>query len=277
MTTRGMREAGKPAVIALHCSAGSGEMWRPLADRLGDRFMLVAPDLIGCGLALAWHGARAFSASDEAARAVAIIDSGNAPVHLVGHSYGGGVALRVARERPRRIASLTLYEPMHTAVLNLLGTEGRAARGDITAVARALTAALHTGAYLAGARHFVDYWSRTGSFDAMSPKAQAAVARQLPKLCLEFRAMARERVPLQAWRRFDFPVLLLQGEHSPPPGRLIARELHRAMRHSSLHIVHGAGHMGPLTHASQVATMTADHIVRSGSKQLRPIVKGLAA
>src|SRR6266516_1098475 len=34
-----------------------------------------------------------------------------APVHLIGHSYGGGVALRVAVERSNRIASLTLYEP----------------------------------------------------------------------------------------------------------------------------------------------------------------------
>src|SRR6266536_1481912 len=35
----------------------------------------------------------------------------SAPVHLIGHSYGGGVALRVAVERSNRIASLTLYEP----------------------------------------------------------------------------------------------------------------------------------------------------------------------
>src|SRR5262249_15124185 len=84
----------RPVVVALHCSGGSGRQWRPLARALGLRFNLVAPDMIGCGAGPHWSGEHPFTLADEAARIVAILDGSAAPVHLVGHSYGGGVALR---------------------------------------------------------------------------------------------------------------------------------------------------------------------------------------
>lgn len=273
---------GKPTVIALHCSGANGQMWRRLADELGNRFALVAPDLIGCGTAAPWSGAHDFSAADEAALTVGMIDASHAPVHLVGHSYGGGVALRVARERPSRIASLTLYEPSLLSVLNTMGEDGRAAFAGLEVVAYEVVDAMNTGAYQAAARLFVDCWNGDGGWDAMSPEAQAGVVRHLPKVCLEYRAMSRERVSLQAYRRFNFPVLLLQGEYSLQPTHLISRQLHRAMKFASLRTVDRAGHMGPLTHTATVNAMIIDHIVRAESasaavEQFLPIEKRLAA
>jgi len=272
----------KPSVIALHCSGANGQMWRHLADPLGDRFALIAPDLIGCGAARPWGGAQEFTAADEAALTISIIDAIDAPVHLVGHSYGGGVALRVARERASRLASLTLYEPTLLSVLNTMGDEGRAALAEIDAKASEVIDGMSTGAYLAAARIFVNYWSGNGSWEAMSPEAQAGVARHVPKLCLEYRAMSRERVPLQAYRRFNFPVLLLQGDRSLQPAHLIVRQLHRAMKSAALHTVYGAGHMGPLTHPAAVNALVVGHIVRAEPagatvEQFLPIEKRLAA
>jgi pimeloyl-ACP methyl ester carboxylesterase len=284
MNTSGMFYAGygKPTVIALHCSGADGQMWRHLATELGDRFSLVAPHLIGCGAADPWDGAHDFTASDEAALTIDMIDAIDTPVHLVGHSYGGGVALRVARERPARIASLTVYEPSLLSVLNTMGEDGRAVFAELKAVANEVIGAMSTGAYQTGARLFVNCWNGEGSWDAMSPEARAGMIRHLPKVCLEYRAMSRERISLQAYRRVNFPVLLLQGEHSLPATHLISRQLHRAMKFASLHTVRGAGHMGPLTQAAAVNAMMVDHIVRAeqakaATEEFLPIEKRLAA
>ncbi len=95
-------------VIALHCSGAGAGQWRALADVLGARHPLIAPEHYGCESTGPWTGEHAFTLADEAERTIEIIDRTDANVHLVGHSYGGGVALRAAVERPDRIAGLTL-------------------------------------------------------------------------------------------------------------------------------------------------------------------------
>jgi hypothetical protein len=59
----------------------------------------------------------------------------------------------------------------------------------------------------------------------------------------------------------DFPVLILRGEHAPPPTRVIAESLSRMLPASRLLTVAGAGHMGPLTHAPEVAALIVRHII----------------
>ncbi|MER8778581.1 alpha/beta fold hydrolase [Mesorhizobium sp. M0977] len=95
------------------CTApgGSGRQWRSLAERLDDSYRFIAPDLIGAPGGGTWPGAGAFHLADEAAGVLEMIDHHDG-VHLVGHSYGGGLALHTAAMRQDRLAGLSLYEPL---------------------------------------------------------------------------------------------------------------------------------------------------------------------
>src|SRR6516164_3044496 len=98
-------------VIALHCSGAGASEWYSLAEALGDDYEMLAPEHYGSATSRAWTGGHAFTLADDAASAIALIDARQSKLHLVGHSYGGGVALHAALARPSWIASMVLYEP----------------------------------------------------------------------------------------------------------------------------------------------------------------------
>jgi pimeloyl-ACP methyl ester carboxylesterase len=248
-------------VIALHCSgAGAGE-WRQLGEALGSAYTLFAPEHYGCEQTGPWTGGHAFTLADEAARTIALIDESETKVHLVGHSYGGGLALHVALARPDRIASLSLYEPSAFHLLKIIDDKGSAAFTEIADITRVTGQGVIAGDYAGAAAAFVDYWGGVGAWSALRPTAQAALVRWAPKAPLDFRALIEEPTLLTAYRDLRMPVLVMRGEHAPRPTRTIAEVLSSMLSEARQVVVDGAGHMGPFTHKSVVAELIAEHIV----------------
>lgn len=260
MTARRITTA-KPRelVIALHCSGAGASQWRRLADVLGEGYELLAPEHYGCESTGPWSGEHPFTLADEAARTIALIDATDRKVHLVGHSYGGGVALHVALARPARIASLSLYEPSAFHLLRRIAG-GETALAEIRSVAYTVATAVVAGDYQHAAMTFVEYWNGHGAWDALRPAVQAALIAWMPKAPLDFNALFGEPEELTAYVRVRCPVLVMRGEYAPAPTQLISDTLPSLMRAARLCAVRGAGHMGPLTHADEVNALIASHI-----------------
>jgi pimeloyl-ACP methyl ester carboxylesterase len=250
-------------VIALHCSGADGSQWRRLGEALAPDHELITPDHYGCARIGQWPGDRAFTLADEAEQTIALIDRAGRPVHLVGHSYGGAVALHVALARPDRIASLSLYEPCPFHLLKQLGARGAAACAEITALAETAGSGVARGDYGGAVSAFVDYWGGFGTWQALRPALRDDLVRWAPKLPLEFAAVLRDATPASAYRRLAMPVLILRGEHAPEPTRLIAGMLAPLLPRAHLAVIAGAGHMGPLTHAAEVNRLILQHVTGS--------------
>lgn len=246
-------------VIALHCSGSGAGQWRALSAALGEGCKLIAPEHYGCESAGSWTGEHAFALADEAERTVALIDAANRKVHLVGHSYGGGVALHVALARPNRIASLTLYEPSAFHLLKQFEF-GAKAFEEIRDVAYAVAGGVVTGDYRGAARTFIEYWNGKGSFEALRPAVRDALIAWMPTAPLEFHALFGEPTQATEYAALRAPVLVIRGEHAPAPTRAIAGMLPSLFSRADLKVVAGAGHMGPLTHADAVNALIAAHI-----------------
>jgi pimeloyl-ACP methyl ester carboxylesterase len=109
--------AGVPLVF-LHAGGSSSKQWAKTASFLSDGFRIIAPDLWGFGGTDAWPGTTALTHDDQAHLVVSVIeDAGVGAAHLVGHSYGGATALRLAVGQRDRVKTLTLIEPIVTPLL----------------------------------------------------------------------------------------------------------------------------------------------------------------
>lgn len=262
------RGSGEPVVL-LHCSGSSGAQWRSFADHLGDRFLTLAPDFYGHGGTPAWPGYGEFTLADEAALVLGLIDSLHEPVHLVGHSYGGAIALQVARARPGRLRSLALIEPVAVHLLRDGDGADRAALGEFTQLGDAIIRSLCRGDYQGGSGRFVDYWSGPGTWAAMPIERRSSMAAGLGTRAIAFHALAADPCCLEDCAQIAVPTLLLQGSRTTPPPRRICDRLARVMPFAHMQVIKGAGHMSPLTHRDQVNELLAAHLEANAGAQVR--------
>lgn len=106
--TPALTHAAEPALY-VHGLGGSSTNWTDLAGLLAARLAGHAIDLPGFGYS---DPARRYTLAALADRVVRWIEaSGRGPVHLVGNSLGGSVAVRVAACRPDLVRTLTLVSP----------------------------------------------------------------------------------------------------------------------------------------------------------------------
>jgi pimeloyl-ACP methyl ester carboxylesterase len=238
--------AGAP-VIALHSSAAGGSQWRAYAQSLPDGVTLHTPDLIGYGGGMSWKPGAGLSLDDEADRLMPLL--AQAPTHLVGHSYGGAVALQLALRAPGRVLSLTLYEPVRFA---LLRRAAPSAWREIRAVAADITRKLRSQQPDRAAGRFVDYWGGAGSFAALPPGARQRIAARMAKVDAEFAALFADRVPLPDLARLPQPLRLLVGTRSPLPAQRVAESLAAGCAGAVLVRLADAGHLAPLDRPERV-------------------------
>lgn len=100
---------GPVTVLALHGLTGHGARWQPLADTQLPDVAVAAPDLLGHGRS-SWDAPWSIEAN-VAALAALTEHHAAGPVTVVGHSFGGALALQLAAARPDLVAGLVLLDP----------------------------------------------------------------------------------------------------------------------------------------------------------------------
>ncbi len=101
-----VRGRGEETVIFLHGVGGGKECWQPQLEACASRYRAAAWDMPGYGETPPLPET-SFAALAEALFAL-VAHLGPDPVHLVGHSLGGMVALEFAGDHQDRLASLVL-------------------------------------------------------------------------------------------------------------------------------------------------------------------------
>lgn len=264
-----------PYVVCLHSSTGSGKQWQALTKSLAEHFTVIAPDLYGYGEGPDWPEDRVLELDDEVNRICPIIERLICPVHLVGHSYGAAVAIKLALTMPTKVRSLTAYEPV---LFNLLfHDDDLDAASEIWMVSDDVHWLLVDGRYSTAAERFIDYWSGEGTWARFPDWRRAAIEKRMKKVRADFDAVMGNPTPLTAYRDLRVPTLFLYGLQSPQSTRKIAEWVGRELPHAEVRGLLPMGHMGPVTHADEVNRMIVSFLRRQPngilSHQLRTVTR----
>ena len=259
---------GSPAqpVLALHSSASTGGQWKSLAAALQGRTVFT-PDLPGYGRAAFRDSARDDTATlaGDAAVVLRALDAQRdievPAFHLVGHSYGGAVALKIALMQPQRVLSLTLIEPVLFHLLPLAGSDEdmRLYRG-ILGVRDRLRGAVAAGWPAHGMAAFVDFWNGQGSWDKAEAEQRQRLAAPARAVLRNFTACFAESWPVWDLRSLTVPLLAISGTASPEVGRRLLDKVVDAAPDVTSARLFGAGHMAPITHAAAVNALIERHV-----------------
>ena len=256
-TARFYDEEGEgPTVLPVHGSMSSARQWRSLSEALRDRHRMLMPDLVAAG-----EGADdppgAFTFADDVALTVALIDLAQAPVHLIGHSYGGVVAIKAAFARRARLTSLTLIEP---SCFHLLAQENQPEFAEIARTKEAQEAALARGDREGSAEGFIAYWMGPDAWAAMPERRRAAMVQGLPKLAEDWHGALENQTTLDDYRGFGVPTLLIRARDTKRPSRRIVDLLRGTLPAATFVEVDSGGHMSPLTNPEPVNAAVARFI-----------------
>ncbi|MFB0979992.1 MAG: alpha/beta hydrolase [Alteromonadaceae bacterium] len=244
--------AGIPVVL-LHSSLSSARQWQLLVKLLEPNFLVINVDILGYGNADKVTDEQNYNFDVEIKRIEKVLCavSPNQPFHLVGHSCGGAIALKLAVEQPKKILSLSLYEPV---AFHLLEQESEA-----RALSDEFTRKVDIDNTHQAAEIFTDFWNNEGFFQSLPPKVQASIANDMPKVRLDSKGLMSENYSLADLSGITCQTLMMTGEYSPDLSHLLSNKIK-----DSLSNVEDkrfpTGHMGPLSHSDLIHPAIADFI-----------------
>jgi pimeloyl-ACP methyl ester carboxylesterase len=268
------QQRGGSCVVALHCSLGSGRQWAKLAAALGPDTKFIAPDLVGYG-----NNARAFdlptTLSAEVESLSEHLRDATGPIHLVGHSYGGAIAFKIATASPfaSRIRSLTLIEPVLPTLLKD-STADRRLHERFVLLAHEVYQDLWNGSVLEAIDKFTEFWHGSGPREQLTPAARLRMIEHAERLAFDFTAALAEENPTMAAVSLRVPTLLFSGGHSPYLTQRIVQRLAAVIEGAEVRHLPDAGHMLAMTHAAAINPEIAGHIARADELAGLPMFAG---
>jgi lipase len=180
-------------VVFLHSGVGSAGEWRQVFSLWPEGYRLVAIEAYRHGSGLGVAGRR--SLDDYANQVYAVAEHVTGAVHLVGFSWGGATALRVAVAAPGLVDSLAVIEP---EAYRLLRTQDAVAYAQICALRDGWRAHVRAGRWYEAFEDFIDFYNTTGPAHSLAGRPSGArrssLSSRRAEICETFSSTARSHL-----------------------------------------------------------------------------------
>ncbi len=242
-----LEEDGSGPAVLLLCSTGlDSKQWQGLLPRLGDRRVLCPHYLCYPGTD-EWKGEGEIDSWIDYRASEALLLAEEGPVDIIGHSYGGFIALRLAKQHPDRIGRMAFHEPIVWGCLQ--HTDRDELKDEFGEVVETFfTEDLEPEEFL---RDFVDYWNVPGTWDAMPDYRKEMWMGLQPKILSEVRMLCYDKTPPSYYEGIGHPILITLSGETPPHQFEACTIASSALPDSRIVEVPG-GHMGVVTSPEDV-------------------------
>lgn len=250
-------EAGEgPAVVLIHGS-GPGVTayanWRLVIPALAERFHVVAPDMVGFGFTDRPADVE-FGVQTWADQTVGLMDSLNiGSAALVGNSFGGAIALRIAVQHPDRVDKLVLMGSMG---VDFPITEGLERVWGYTPSFENMRGVLDVFAY---SRELVpDELAEVRYRASMQPGFQESFAAMFP--APRQRWVEAMRTPDDDIRKIPHQTLVIHGREDKVIPEQTSIALHQMIERADLHVFAHCGHWVQIERSADFNRLVSDFI-----------------
>jgi pimeloyl-ACP methyl ester carboxylesterase len=249
-----------PTVVLVPGSCSTGAAWRPIISHWTNRFHCVTTSLLGYGATAERRTAATANILQEIEVVESVIRRAGHPVHLVGHSFGGLVALAVALGRPDLLRSLTILEAPAPEILRRCGEDDH--YQSFRQMSRAYVEAFQAGQSDAIAE-MIDFYGGTGTFAAWPQRVRDYAIATTPANLMDWSCAYGFDLTPALLARVAVPSLVAYGEASHPAPKRANELLGRCIPGGRTAAIPGAAHFMIATHAGEVARLVAAHIDRT--------------
>lgn len=250
---------GDPTAL-VHGSLVNRRTWETVRPALAQSLTLLVYDRRGHGESRG--PVRQHPVRDDAADLADLLTALDLyPVHLIAHSYGSAVALRLAVDRPEMVRSLALHEPMFFGVLeDDPATAPEAER--LFSSTRAILDLARAGRREEAAGKIVDSLSEEeGTWRRFPPEVRQTFVRHVDRWAEELADPEATRPDRSGLAELLIPVLLTTGERSPPFLHRITAGTAALLRNATFRTIPGAGHVPHRTDPDQFVALIHGFLV----------------
>lgn len=246
-----------PVVLFVPGSFSTPAAWRPVQKFLPPQYRCVSTSICGYGETAETRGTTDFDMSHETRVIGAVAAEIGKPVHLVGHSFGGTVALASVLAGVVEVRSIATFEANPLDLLRAAGQDGLSA--DTRRMSDAYETAVAAGEADAPKR-IIDFWGGDGAYDSLPDAVQAYCRQTAYANVLDWHTCFGFDAAPEAYAALDVPVLLVRGAHTNDVIATITDQLAAVLPASRTEIVEDAGHFLISSHPQDCAALLTDFL-----------------
>jgi len=244
-----------PDIVLIHGSLGDYRQWNAIAERLESKYRVIA-----ISRRYHWpnpppHPDTSYMYEGHAADIQLLLDAIGHPVHVVGHSYGAGVALLAALRAPESIQSLTLIELPFGSLLPAATPELAPELASREAMVTMAKAFVHAGDNERASKALIDWVQASdGGFDRLPQAVRDGLLANAKTIGPNI-AAAAPSVTCEDLNALRVPTLVLNGELTRMWYRLIGQAAAACVPDAQAAIIERAGHMAIVENPLRTATL----------------------